>query len=196
MVQPTGLNADRLPVFLEWVKQRSMSFRGAVLGTMLRNENYYFSQLGNFIERADNTARILDVKYFILLPKPSDVGSDVDMQQWAQILRSVSAHRAYRWFYRDSHYRPWLVAEFLILREEMPRSLVFSYQWINTALEGLGTLHGRRYQCHDMVAQSLKRLRAGKMDDIFQSGLHEYISRFVSDNTALSASIAQTYHFP
>ncbi len=90
-----------------------------------------FSQLGTFIERADNTARILDVKYYILLPQPSDVGSELDMQQWATVLRSVSAHRAYRWFYHDSRYRPWLVAEFLILREEMPRSLIFCYQWIN-----------------------------------------------------------------
>jgi uncharacterized alpha-E superfamily protein len=118
------------------------------------------------------------------------------MQQWAQILRSVSAHRAYRWFYRDSHYRPWLVAEFLILREEMPRSLVFSYQWINTALEGLGQLHGKRYECHDMAAQSLALLRSGKMENIFQNGLHEYVSDFLRCNTALSASIAQTYHFP
>ncbi len=195
-VKHTDLGADRLPEFLEWVKQRSMAFRGAVLGTMLRNENYYFSQLGNFTERADNTARILDVKYYILLPKPSDVGSDVDMQQWAQILRSVSAHRAYRWFYRDSHYRPWLVAEFLILREEMPRSLVFSYQWINTALDGLGHLHGQRYACHDMAALALSRLRGGKMEEIFQSGLHEYITAFVDNNRALSSSIAQTYHFP
>ena len=195
-VKPSELTADRLPVFLEWVKQRSMTFRGAVLGTMLRNENYYFSQLGNFIERADNTARILDVKYFILLPKPSDVGSELDMQQWAQILRSVSAHRSYRWFYRDSRYRPWLVAEFLILREEMPRSLVFSHQWINTALEGLGNLHGQRYACHEMAAESLARLRAGKMEDIFQGGLHEYLSSFIATNTNLSASISQTYHFP
>ena len=196
LVKPSELTADRLPVFLEWVKQRSMSFRGAVLGTMLRNENYYFSQLGNFIERADNTARILDVKYFILLPKPSDVGSEVDMQQWAQILRSVSAHRSYRWFYRDSHYRPWLVAEFLMLREEMPRSLVFSYQWINTALDGLGHLHGKRYECHELAAQTLARLREGKMENIFQSGLHEYIRDFVACNTNLSAVIAQTYNFP
>ncbi len=195
-VKPTELGAERLPLFLEWVKQRSMSFRGAVLGTMLRNENYYFSQLGNFVERADNTARILDVKYFILLPKPSDVGSDVDIQQWAQILRSVSAHRAYRWFYRDSHYRPWLVAEFLILREQMPRSLVFSYQWINTALDGLGNLHEKRYACHDMAVKSLANLRSGKMEDIFQSGLHEYLAKFLGDNLALSSSIAQTYHFP
>ena len=127
-IKPENITADRLPEFLEWVKQRAMGFRGALLGTMLRTDNYYFSQLGNFIERADNTARILDVKYFILLPRPSDVGSDLDMQQWAQVLRSVSAHRAYRWFYKDSRYKPWLVSEFLILKEEMPRSLLFTYQ--------------------------------------------------------------------
>ena len=129
-----------------------MLFRGALLGTMLRHDTYFFSQLGTFIERADNTARILDVKYYILLPKPSDVGSDVDIQQWATVLRSVSAHRAYRWFYRDSRYRPWLVAEFLILREEMPRSLIFCYQWITRSLDGLGELYQQRYDC-----QSRKR---------------------------------------
>jgi uncharacterized alpha-E superfamily protein len=101
-IQPENITSDRLPEFLEWIKQHAMGFRGALLGTMLRTDNYYFSQLGNFIERADTTARILDVKYFILLPRASDVGSDLDMQQWAQILRSVSAHRAYRWFTRTA----------------------------------------------------------------------------------------------
>jgi uncharacterized alpha-E superfamily protein len=195
-IKPTDLTKDRIPVFLDWVKQRSMSFRGAVLGTMLRNENYYFSQLGNFIERADNTARILDVKYFILLPKPSDVGSDLDAHQWAQILRSVSAHRAYRWFYRDSNYKPWLVAEFLILRDEMPRSLVFSYQWINTALAGLANLHGETYSCHNKAAVMLAKLRGGNMADIFQSGLHEYVQDFITNNVALSGDIGRTYNFP
>ncbi len=195
-IKPADVTKDRLPVFLDWVKQRSMSFRGAILGTMLRNENYYFSQLGNFIERADNTARILDVKYFILLPKPSDVGSDLDAHQWAQILRSVSAHRAYRWFYRDSNYKPWLVAEFLILREEMPRSLLFSYQWINTALAGLSTLHGQAYDCHSKAAEIASRLRSGKMEDIFQSGLHEYLQDFIDGNNALSMDIGRTYNFP
>lgn len=194
-VRPQDMTADRLPVFLDWVKQRSMSFRGTVLGTMLRNENYYFSQLGNFVERADNTARILDVKYFVLLPKPTDVGSDLDMQQWAQILRSVSAHRSYRWFYRDSRYKPWLVAEFLMLREQMPRSLVFSYQWINTALEGLAALHGQRYACHDRAAETLNKLKSSSMDQIFQSGLHENLQEFIQSNAALSFDIAETYNF-
>ena len=150
--------------FLDWIEQRAMLFRGALLGTMLRHDTYFFSQLGTFIERADNTARILDVKYYILLPKPSDVGSDVDIQQWATVLRSVSAHRSYRWFYRDSTYRPWLVAEFLILREEMPRSLTFCYQWITRSLDGLGELYGQKYDCHSEAAETYARLEAGKMD--------------------------------
>ena len=195
-VKANELTPDRLPVFLDWVKQRSMSFRGAVLGTMLRNENYYFSQLGNFIERADNTARILDVKYFILLPKPSDVGSDIDTHQWGQILRSVSAHRAYRWFYRNSGYKPWLVAEFLILREEMPRSLLFSSAWICTALAGLSALHNKRYSVHDQAEETRDRLRSGRMEDIFQSGLHEYLQHFIRSNNQLSGDIGATYNFP
>ncbi len=195
-IKPADVSKDRLPVFLDWVKQRSMSFRGAVLGTMLRNENYYFSQLGNFIERADNTARILDVKYFILLPKPSDVGSDLDLLQWGLILRSVSAHRAYRWFYRDSSYKPWLIAEFLILREEMPRSLAFSYQWINAALSGLAGLHGKTSPVHTQAAETLAFLRRRTMSDIFQSGLHEFLQDFITGNNALSRDIGSAYNFP
>jgi uncharacterized alpha-E superfamily protein len=195
-VKAASMTADRLPVFLEWIKQRVMSFRGALLGTMLRNDTYYFSQLGNFIERADNTARILDVKYFILLPKPTDVGSDLDMQQWAQILRSVSAHRSYRWFYRDSNYRPWLIAEFLILKDEMPRSLVFSYTWVNRALAGLANLYGQSYPCHAQARDTYDRLKTGNMEQIFQSGLHEFLQDFISGNTELSNAIAKSYNFP
>jgi uncharacterized alpha-E superfamily protein len=196
LIKPQAITADRLPGFLDWVKQRAMLFRGALLGTLLRYDTYYFSQLGTFIERADNTARILDVKYYILLPQPSDVGSELDMQQWATILRSVSGHRAYRWFYHDSRYRPWLIAEFLILREEMPRSLVFSYQWINTAMDGLGRIYGKRYDCHDSARQTYDMLKTARMEDIFQSGLHEFLGDFMADNNALSAEIARTYNFP
>jgi uncharacterized alpha-E superfamily protein len=118
------------------------------------------------------------------------------MQQWATILRSVSGHRAYRWFYRDSRYRPWLIAEFLILREEMPRSLVFSYQWINTAMDGLAQLYGKRYDCHESARQTYDMLKTAKMEDIFQSGLHEFLADFMAGNNALSAEIARTYNFP
>ena len=182
--------------FFEWVKERSHLFRGITFATARRDQPYHFVRLGTFIERADNTARILDVKYFILLPKATDVGSDIDLHQWGQILRSVSAHRAYRWFYRNSGYKAWLVAEFLILREEMPRSLLFSYSWICTALAGLAQLHGKRYDIHAQAEETRDGLRKGRMEDIFQSGLREYLQHFIQSNNQLSRDIATTYNFP
>lgn len=195
-INPSSITPDRLPGFLDWVKQKAMLFRGALLGTMLRNDTYYFSQIGTFFERSDNTARILDVKYYILLPQPSDVGSELDMQQWAQVLRSVSAHRSYRWFYRDSRYKPWNIAEFLILKQEMPRSLVFSYQWITTALDGLEQFYGTSYPCHAKARDVYDMLKRGNMDSIFQDGLHEFLQDFMTTNNRLSADIALTYNFP
>jgi len=108
--------------FLRWVQESSLRFDGSAYRTMLRNDAYWFSRLGVYIERADNTARILDVKYHLLLPEIERVGGPLDYFQWAAILRSVSAHTAYHWVYRES-LKPWLVADLLILREEMPRSL-------------------------------------------------------------------------
>ena len=113
----------RVGRFLERVKERSLLFDGAAGATMLRSDAYWFTRLGTFVERADNTARILDVKYCVLLPKAEPVGGSVDYYQWATILRSVSALRSYHWVYRD-RIKPWLVAELLILRPEMPRSLM------------------------------------------------------------------------
>ncbi len=100
-----------------------------MLNTILRNDTYYFSQLGTFLERADNTARILDVKYYVLLPEIEMVGGGVDNVQWGAILRSVSAHRSYRWVYKEN-YRPWRIAEYLILNQAMPRSLRSCYDEI------------------------------------------------------------------
>src|SRR6185503_6303048 len=100
------------------------------------------------------------------------------------ILRSVSAHRSYRWHYRDGRYRPWFVAEFLILREQMPRSLIFCYQWINASLTGLEALYGRRYPCHDRASETYAMLKSGNMEQIFQDGLHEFLGSFMNANNA------------
>ena len=96
--------------FLEWVRERSQLFNGAYDSTMLRNDAYYFTRLGTFIERADNTARILDVKYHVLLPQDEGVGGALDYYQWQSILRSVSALRSYHWVYHE-RLQPWLIAE-------------------------------------------------------------------------------------
>ena len=88
-----------LPGVIDIIKRRTGLIRGAFHGTMLRNEIYNFARIGTFIERADNTARILDVKYYVLLPSVSHVGTSLDNIQWESILRSVSAHRSYGWVY-------------------------------------------------------------------------------------------------
>src|SRR5690348_691904 len=116
-------DAEQTALALEWVKDRSQLFSGAYNSTMLRNDAYFFTRLGTFVERADNTARILDVKYHVLLPQEEEVGGTLDYYQWQAILRSVSALRGYHWVYQD-RLKPWLVAELLILRPEMPRSLL------------------------------------------------------------------------
>jgi uncharacterized alpha-E superfamily protein len=108
--------------FITWVKEVSLRVDGSAYRTMLRHDAYWFSRLGVYIERADTTARILDVKYHVLLPDHEPVGGGLDYFQWSAILRAVSALTAYHWVYRDS-IKPWLVADLLILREEMPRSL-------------------------------------------------------------------------
>ena len=95
--------------FSDWVKERSHLFRGVVFGTMLHDDAFHFIRLGTFIERADNTARILDVKYHVLLPHGEEVGGLIDYYQWGALLRSVGAFRAYRNVYRDTVY-PWRIA--------------------------------------------------------------------------------------
>ena len=91
-LRPRDITGAKLQELLFWIKQVSHRYRGALLSTFLRDAGYAFSQLGNFVERADNTARILDMKYYVLLPRASLVGSDVDIQQWTMILRAASEH--------------------------------------------------------------------------------------------------------
>ncbi len=122
--------------FFDWVKLQSHQFRGVTFGTMLRDEGYQFIRLGTFMERADNTARIVDVKYHTLLPSAADVGGAVDYYQWSALLRSVSAFDSYRKVYRDV-ITPMKVAELLILRDDVPRSLHACMNEIYDILRGL-----------------------------------------------------------
>ncbi|MCA1300353.1 alpha-E domain-containing protein [Stappia indica] len=194
-VRPQHMSDDRLPDFLSWIKQRSMLYRGALLGTLMRNEGYHFSQFGTFIERADNTARILDVKYWILLPDNEMIGGSLDRYQWSTILRSVSAHRSYRHAYRDAHIRPFNVAEFLILRKEMPRSLAYCYDWIEESAEALAQRYGEHPPSHEMATATAALLGKGTMREIFQEGLHEFLTDMITRNNALGTQLAADYHF-
>src|SRR5690348_15389975 len=164
--------SDALPALFDRIRDRSALFRGALLNTILRNDTFYFTQLGTFLERADNTARILDVKYYVLLPQNELVGGGLDSAQWAAMLRSVSAHRSFRWVYRDA-YKPWRIADYLILNRQMPRSLRSCYEEIVAALVELGRFYGGSDGCQSLAHETLRLLEESDMNTIFQSGLHE-----------------------
>ena len=185
----TGEGAVR---FLRWVQESSLRYDGSASRTMLRNDAYWFSRLGVYIERADNTARILDVKYHVLLPEHERIGGPLDYFQWASILRSVSAMNSYRWVYRDS-LKPWLIADFLILNTQLPRSLAACYDNLVQYLDQIAQAYGRQGPAQRQARSIRTRLHNSSMQDIFQGGLHEFIGGMIADNNKLGNAIAEQY---
>ncbi len=185
-----GLAEADLSEFCDWVKSRSHLFRGVTFGTMLRDDGYKFVRLGTFIERADNTARLLDVKYHLLLPSEEEVGGAVDYYEWSSLLRSVSAFEAYQKVFHDT-IEPWKVAELLVLRDDMPRSLHACMDEITPILEQLCDARG--WECLRQAGELHARLHYGRMEDIFQEGLHEFLQDFVIHNNSLGSEIQNTF---
>src|SRR6266508_6282652 len=183
---------DELAQFLRWVQESSLRFDGSAYRTMLRNDAYWFSRLGLFIERADNTARILDVKYHVLLPEEEHVGGPLDYYQWAAILRSVQALTSYHWVYRET-LKPWLIADLLILNDTLPRSLASCYSNLVRNLDQIGVAYGRQGASQRHARGVRNRLEHSHMDDIFQHGVHEFIQEFIADNARLGEIITKQY---
>jgi uncharacterized alpha-E superfamily protein len=187
-------SGENLGRFFDFVTRVSLAYDGGAYRTMLRNDAYWFSRVGLFTERADNTARLLDVKYHVLLPRSEVVGGSLDYFQWSAILRSVSAHTAYHWVYRES-LKPWLVADLLILRPEMPRSLISCYESVVRYLDRLATSHGRQGPAQRHARSIFTNLGNLSMESVFQSGLHEFIQGFIADNNRLGALVSEQYLF-
>lgn len=189
---PKRMTREEVSRFLNFVMETSVRFDGASFRTMLRNDAYWFSRLGFLVERADATARILDVKYHVLLPREAQVGGPLDYFQWASILRSVSARTSYHWVYRES-VKPWLVADLLILNRQMPRSLASCYENISRYLDDLAQFYGRQGTAQRLSRAMTSKLGNGNMENIFQSGLHEFITQFLADNNRVGNAIAEQY---
>lgn len=183
---------DEFVNFLEWVKTVTLSVEGASSRTMLRNDAYWFLKLGAAVERADNTARLLDVKYHLLLPEGERIGGQLDYFQWTTLLREVSALTAYRWVYRDN-VKPWLVADLLVLNRQMPRSLASCQSEIVSCLELLAGDYGRRGLSQRIANIRLMQFEEATIERIFQSGLHEYIQAFLDQNNRLGQAISEQY---
>ncbi len=186
--------ARHLPEVLGLIRQQSALVRGALHGTMLRNDVFDFCRIGTFLERADNTARILDVKYYVLLPSISQIGSSLDNVQWETILRSVAGQRAYRWI-SGGESSPVGIANFLIFDGRMPRSLKFSVDKIATNLGYLELEYGERHMCHDLTDVLCGRLAHSSVEQVFDEGMHEFIVDFVRDLGQLGAQIDRDYRF-
>lgn len=183
-----------LPEVLGLIRRQSALVRGALHGTMLRNDIYDFARIGTFLERADNTARILDVKYYVLLPSVMHVGSKLDNVQWETILRSVSAQRAYRWLNKDDFSARGIV-EFLVLDRRMPRSLGFCTKKLLDNLSFLAEEYGLELPCHLIAQEMVEEMDMNRTEDIFEVGLHEYIEAFLKKTNELSMQIEKDYRF-
>jgi uncharacterized alpha-E superfamily protein len=183
--------------FFEWVKFRSHLSRGVTLGTMLIDEALHFMRLGTFLERADNTARLVDVKFHALqsdfFGTASEKDQEYDFYHWSAILRSVSGFEVYRKVYRDV-IKPERVGELLILRPDMPRSMHASMNEVVSHLELVAS---------DPASETLRRagrlradLKYGRIDEILATGLHAYLTQFLDRVNDLGAHISREFLVP
>jgi len=175
--------------FFDWVKDRSHLFRGVTYGTILRGEAFNFSRLGTHLERADNTARILDVKYHVILPRVEDVGGALDYYQWTSLLRSVSGFETYRALYRDQ-ILPIKVAEMLILERRMPRSLAACFDLIT---DSMARIEGSDRAAKRLASELHARVTHADVEEIFRDGLHEYLTECLEDIAELGTRIQRAY---
>jgi len=186
--------SGRLAPFLDWVKRSCALFRGVADSTMLRNDSYDFLRLGMFIERADCTARLLDVKYYALLKPEDPVAGGVDIYQWTVVLRATSSLRAYNWVYGGG-YEAANIVDFLILNPYSSRSLSYCMEKTTEHLNRLARLYAERHDAHEICGSIYAELTDSSIDSIFQGGLHEFLTRFIARNNWLSVQIARDYYF-
>ena len=183
--------------FFEWVKFRSHLSRGVTVGTMLIDEALHFMRLGTFLERADNTARLVDVKFHALQSDfygtASEKDQEYDFYHWSAILRSVSGFEVYRKVYRDV-IKPERVGELLILRPDMPRSLHAS---LNEVVNNL------RLVVSDPASETLRRagklraeLQFGRIDEILATGLHAFLTQFLDRVNDLGVHVSREFLVP
>jgi uncharacterized alpha-E superfamily protein len=178
---------------VEELKAELRGFEGA-LARMLRNEGYWFMRLGSMIERGDATARLLDVKYYLLLPEGQEVGGALDRDQWSTLLQIVSAKTAYRHIY-SGPLKPWRVADFLNFRTEMPRSLAASAEETVDRLSDFADRFGRQGAADRLARKRLDRIQSLKIEQVVQEGLHEWLHAYIRDNAALDQAIARQFRF-
>jgi len=188
------LHPTDLPEFFSRIRQSVALVRGMVDSTMLRNDIFRFVMLGAMIERADNTARILDTKYYVLLPSSASVGSSLDRVQWEMILRSASAERSFQWL-NGGEISPGAIVDFLVHDERLPRSIAYCYEEITTNLSALEKAYCAHVPAQDMAMSNKAYILGSTRETIIGSGLHEFLMDMMQRNARLSDQIEADYRF-
>ncbi|WP_138467422.1 alpha-E domain-containing protein [Poseidonocella sp. HB161398] len=176
----------------EWTTRQTALVQGAMNATMLRNDGYDFLNLGYYIERADNTARLLDVKYYVLLPDAGYVGTGLDNYQWTVILRAMQMHRAFHWAYGGEATAA-KILDMLILNPQCPRSILAAVQGVNDHLDRLARGYRKSTEAQTKARNLLAELLETRVSAIFEEGLHEFLERYMREMAALGNAVHSCY---
>ena len=177
---------------IESAKKQAVMIFGAAQVTLLRDEAYNFLQIGAFLERADNTARVLDVKFHLLRPEGEPHARELDYYAWTEVLACIGAVRTYRRIYRTG-LDPMKVAELMLLRRDVPRSVHHGLWIVDLNMRELAEAYGVRGEADRMAGELHARLRYARIDRIFEVGLGKFIADVQGDIAALSDEIGRQF---
>ena len=187
-----GRKTAELSRLTDWVMKQAAMVRGAIDATLLRNDGFNFLNIGYYLERGDSTARLMDVKYYVLLPRADYIGTGLDNEQWLMLLRALGAHRAFHWAY-GGEVTAAKIAHFLILNPQSPRSLTTCVAGLHNHLGRLAKSYGRETPAQAAAAHLMAGLEVLTPEMIFDEGLHEFLTRFITESSALGAVIHDSY---
>lgn len=176
----------------DWTMRHAAMLRGAIDATLLRDDGFNFLNIGYYLERGDNTARLMDVKYYVLLPRVDFVGSGLDNYQWTTLLRAMGAQRAFHWAY-GGDVTAMKIADFLIRNPQSPRSLATCTSGLLNHLGRVAKAYGRETEAQDKARTLAAGIETATVEAIFDEGLHEFLTRYIAEAATLANAIHETY---
>jgi uncharacterized alpha-E superfamily protein len=176
----------------DWTMRHAAMLRGAIDATLLRDDGFNFLNIGYYLERGDNTARLMDVKYYVLLPRVDFVGSGLDNYQWTTLLRAMGAQRAFHWAY-GGDVTAMKIADFLIRNPQSPRSLATCTAGLLNHLGRVAKAYGRETAAQDKARNLAAGIETATVEAIFDEGLHEFLTRYIAEAATLAIAIHDSY---
>ena len=176
----------------DWTMRHAAMLRGAIDATLLRDDGFNFLNIGYYLERGDNTARLMDVKYYVLLPRVDYVGSGLDNYQWTTLLRAMGAQRAFHWAY-GGEVTAMKIADFLIRNPQSPRSLATCTAGLMNHLGRLAKAYGRETEAQEQARALSAGIESATVEAIFDEGLHEFLTRYIAEAAQLANAIHASY---